>query len=661
MSTWWTRGFVPDSDDEEDLSSERQNPVRNNGDILQGEDESEANLGTGDDPQNPPKSTARKEPVPVVAKQSIEEKLGQVGGTDDNVGQQGEEDDYDELSLEYHEKAGGGVSFSPSNTIPAVAVTELQDDEFRVLSPSPGPSMNANGRKERTITELCGGKSLEPIELGDTLLQDLSTRGYAVASNARTSPAQVVSLNDCGQASPLQRNFRARKPIQMHPYQIMDGRYDADMRARGLRPVNVIHPSSVRQRQITNNSGHSGDEDSQNNTYSSPRDTPFNSPRSSHRRKPVQGSSEPIETRTPPRAQFNSSPPAQDGAVTAENELPELRDLLRPTQPRDKVYMGAKRRKLHDAEREAERLASSRRTQSQSNLGHTETTISGLISRGSLLSPHTSDRASPELPPRNAPTGFRLPPGVTPLKLSTPAASSSNNPTRHREIDLVHDHSTPAPSTSSTRPTQDTPSRYIIEVSDDSDAGELSSGNRSRVEEEETRQEAPLPYLTRGVLPKSWVKLDLQAQVKANPKNTSRPGNARHGGDGAPQAGLARRRMGPRAGTTSPSKAAPIWLDESRESSPAAPEAPRPSVPPALHQTRIDRLAEQLGFGDDDPGNMMEDNAIDFMAPAETRRQSKARAPKGPRKRRTTLHDSRDQQPKRTRLNINTGSKSKSG
>ena len=281
------------------------------------------------------------------------------------------------------------------------------------------------------------------------------------------------------------RSFRRRNLIQMHPYLIEQEKYDRIMKARGIRPIHITEAENELVTTFRKESPapyvHSQD-DSQVvvGLYSSP--TPEISP------------SPPSSLTQALRSPSRGFP--QNVEDEAE-ELPELAALLR-AQPVNYERAGNKRRKtLHTYSEKRKRLADDPEISFQNDAGSTrqagntnrnfDVPASPVPSASSPLSP-----ISPRFRKR-----FKIPQQPPAVGLPTPLTSSE--PRRRPVIEFSEDEASSNPD---------------INSGDDVDVDARSDVANSSPLEEPSEDLKRVQKKIRGVLPASWLKLDLKSQLK---------------------------------------------------------------------------------------------------------------------------------------------------
>ena len=260
------------------------------------------------------------------------------------------------------------------------------------------------------------------------------------------------------------RNLRQRNPIQLHPYAIEGEKYRQILHARGLKALRFAQGESQ----------HSPEDQDQQ------RDTQCSGSQSSGFSSPCGQS---LGNSSPPPISTNSQP--------AEDEFPDIDALLR-RQSGHVVTHGYKRRKINKPTfKPPPRLPSRKAIEypdAQSlNLRDIEDVYNV------PPSPPLSGSQTPSLPESSVIPKFRVPSRLSPKALPTPLTSSE--PRRPLEPEL-----------------------FGAELADNQSSHSTRSGNdfdsqRASSEDEAYHQLQNVQRKIRGVLPASWLKLDLKTQA----------------------------------------------------------------------------------------------------------------------------------------------------
>ncbi|KAL8783402.1 MAG: hypothetical protein Q9213_004661 [Squamulea squamosa] len=381
------------------------------------------------------------------------------------------------------------------------------------------------------------------------------------------------------------RNLRHRNPIQLHPYAIEQEKYRQVLQNRGVKPLRIAQGELQSTRTLA--------EDSQAGEFVAD-----------------------AETQGPPRAQSRSpSPSSSDSSgpnpasqpqnafqdiSLQEGELPDMDAILR-SMPAHIAYNGHKRRKV---------MPSSSRQGRSIDLRASRTVTSDLDRTHVDIPPSPPRSRTHQSPTTSRPDtrGFRFPRGVSPIALPTPATSSEP---RQKPILIAND----APSSSS----------LSANMSSDNESEASLSEPEKKIHNGLVRVERKI----RGVLPASWLKLDLLAQAKSTEKQLRRTASSSSEKDIIHQRGVARPIV-PQHKALMASNTPVHVLDTSSEVD--SEEEPRCLGPLQRHSKstkkpnqRILPDTEDLPLTSDLWGEVAEDNRIDTMAPTTTRQIKTAR------------------------------------
>ncbi|KAL1989751.1 hypothetical protein VTN49DRAFT_6948 [Thermomyces lanuginosus] len=558
METWRDRGFVPDSDEEDfDSQFSAQNPQ-----VWSSPLEKRNNVSPEIEEDT---AKADREDGPAQSPQSMELV------SDDELmeppdAQRETETRAEHPNSDLQRSTGGGHDTDAESS---------SDDELQLIDQSTKkpPSADSPNNDDWMIDdESLSSLSSPPSRLmSPSILSDVReepAERHEEGRNNMPPPSDVQSdvLRELEQ--PLRRSLRERRPIQIHPYALEDAKYQMLLRSSGIKPVRISsgdsgeHARRHRQRSV------------ESDEYRPPSslDAEFRFPPSSPRNH---APSRPRAHRSEPRV---SPPPALDGG--------EARRL--------------KRRRISHSPQKAHSF--------QRSLQGTNTPRLSRLERRSpsinLRSPTPS--SSPSLPITVRPDGFKFPRGFVPPPI-TPITNSTSTP-QHVDniVDLVDSQSdrqsersenVRAPSVHDT-PLQDDETDY-----EDTDNAE--------------RELEQLKRKIKGVLPASWIRLDLRQQVGKQDRPSRRPRDHHAAKDVEHAKGVARRIVRPREKTTTnshPSSRQVSYvslISSSPESSDTENDSSRetPSNPFAYRTVS----EHQFNFDDDD---IPEDNRLDESWPS---------------------------------------------
>ncbi|KAK2758301.1 hypothetical protein FQN54_004147 [Arachnomyces sp. PD_36] len=394
------------------------------------------------------------------------------------------------------------------------------------------------------------------------------------------------------------RDLRQRNPIQLYPYLLEDAKYRNLLKDRGYRPTRVsnkeTHDTSKPTDESQGQSFEVGD-NSQDLSQNVPPDT-FQFPPS------LPGDESRSRTSIAPP----SIPPEPD--IPAPIEQSE--ELATPTRPLSRSDShSSKRRKLTTTYGKKNRTwissTPTQKPQKHNEIPPAATNLRDSPSNVPPSPPISGDNSSSQTQP---PEGFRVPPDVSYLPPNTPVTGPRPTP---RDVAAVE---TVASSEHDTEPHEEPVPVY----SSESEAAEPS--DRDDIEVRRLRRKM------HGVLPASWLRLDLKKQESSAKAAQKRLASSTLGRDESAK-GVAKRIMRTRNSTT------PSRSRDWRSAFPISDESDAEDVSPVIQEKSRDALADLMGFdmplegqGDID-GDIPEDNRIDAMFPS-VPRQPKVSKPK---------------------------------
>ncbi|KAK3072416.1 hypothetical protein LTR53_006869, partial [Teratosphaeriaceae sp. CCFEE 6253] len=435
-----------------------------------------------------------------------------------------------------------------------------------------------------------------------------STALRANADAAGDDAEIIAQIREADQAAVLAvgRTFRARQEKQLHPYAWDKTLYQQQWKQRGLKPIHV--DTADRRAPETQDRAYSGDEsDGQEQV------APCSDP-------PSRPSSELGGDATDyglPNAAANATVDRDDSQPAAsDDDFPDIEAVLRRNL-HGVAHHGRKRRKV---------------THVQGDVWSTEAATFGVempdIDEYSVPPsppPTSSDTArqndlpSAPLGFRTLPSGFRVPVSRTPAPLPTPLGSSDRRPSYRASRYASLDSESPPTRSALSAITRSRLKPITIESGTESEA-EGAEGPSPEVDVEDKRLRRVQKRI-RGVLPASWLKIDLQSrqrQVSPSPSRPRRLSSTSPRPIAGPQKGVAQRVTRP---TATPGRKVPILLSDDGDGSEH--ERATPAVRPLLGAgLRLGRTDLSRDDADDD---RMEMDSIDPML------TSTSRAPRRPR------------------------------
>ena len=273
------------------------------------------------------------------------------------------------------------------------------------------------------------------------------------------------------------RSLRHRNPIQLHPYQIESEKYRQILKARGVKPLRIaqMEAEAVKARDQEPQNQRYDAEDSQLNEWEGEDPT----------------SSSPFATQDTARG---ASQNPREILVIGDDELPDLSTLLRNPSI-TYVGNGYKRRKMTPPSfKMPEGSILGRRLDTPANPADPALEDEADVFDVPPSPPH-SGRPTPSKVNRRSKPRFRYPRKPSPPALPTPVTSSE--PRRRAFLDISEDD----------QEGHDSPQRISTA---DQDGSSGLSGTSSQDEPSSEIQVAQRKI--RGVLPASWLKLDLKSQ-----------------------------------------------------------------------------------------------------------------------------------------------------
>ncbi|KAK6345649.1 hypothetical protein TWF718_007559 [Orbilia javanica] len=473
--------------------------------------------------------------------------------------QQVGEDDLEEVDLIDEHGPDSDIEDAPAQPImPSVVPPSSPPVRPQVLSA--GLAIDSPALPSRSLLIESGANSPAPptprsissnvemrIPFSHTGLTDPATR-INIDSATTNSDDPIIPPDDF--TSGVARNLRARKPIQMNPYQLELERYNSDWKSRGLKPVRYVYndPMLPSNKKTTEKDSQAdewiipeGDEDTQAATLQQTQ-----SFRSTEQDSMDVGGQEDLH---------------DDEELLALDELFRRSSKERPTSLGERrTSKGGKRRKTGDPPRLS---AKSRRIIESAK---------AILDRGNNLGAASGETA-PNMGQDPA-SSTRLP--------KTPVA---HNKKSHHSFDIFDIESSDSElGLLASRAPASTSRRQVILESDESDGGDttpragsptrrrfsVSSSSTSDLEEEESPNDPEAREVeiqmyqrkVRGVLPASWIRFN-QSKAQENKKLA----NVHHSPEARPMVkGMAQIRIRARNSPPAGSMANPLNLSSSESS-----------------------------------------------------------------------------------------------
>ena len=384
------------------------------------------------------------------------------------------------------------------------------------------------------------------------------------------------------------RTLRQRYPIQLHPYVIEGERYRQTLRARGIKPLRID------QVEVEENTVDASDSQQQvmdkgidSQTFSSDAEL-----------QDV-GSSAPQNV-----GSSQSLPPIFLGD---EDELPDLSTLFHMAP--GVIVQGNKRRKVtHTCSKEVQKDSYPRSTTVAFSIvspNHTNITNFDIDGGGQNepLSPPVSAASSTTRNSIHATRAFRYPPGMTPAQLNTPATSSDRK--KSRAMQTIYEFNTEESGSSECRYQSSPNSATDTEPPSESESDHQIHRVQRRI---------------RGVLPASFVRLDLRARskptemAKSTTRDSSSPIRALFERGVARPISPHKRREDPLTGS--------LTISISEDSLPEHSLASDSDIAISPRSRPIKSYVQPNFLSAKHPMEVTEDNRIDFMLPPEPRTSS---------------------------------------
>ena len=506
MAEWRARGYVVDSDEEDDSqATSLRNPSASRNACVNIDDTVDACVPS----KSHGKAPAREEVVKVLIQSKSEKEAGKGGlegsgkppgsqglheprhqgkqhVTTDDYGHWGELSDFNDIDELQQDHYNASPHIQPdaellqemqehSSREPSSAT--LQGHDHDPCSASSSPLSSISSETSRLLPSNAG---LPALDLDYSQAEDDSYVRPAI----RLSGPNVQQTTATGSPVPENmipggrvRSLRHRNPIQLHPYQIESEKYRQILKARGVKPLRIaqMEAEAIKASHPESQNQEFDAEDSQLNEWAE--DDPT--------------SSSPLATQD---TTGGASQNPRETVVLGDDELPDLSTLLRNPSI-TYVSNGYKRRKM---------IPPSFKMPEGSILGgrldNPANPADPVLEDEDHMfdvppSPPHSGSPTPSKVTRRFKPRFRYPRRPSPPALPTPVTSSE--PRRRPFLDISEDHQ------------EGHDSLQRISTAGQDESSDLS-GTSS---EDEPSSEIQLAQRKiRGVLPASWLKLDLKSQ-----------------------------------------------------------------------------------------------------------------------------------------------------
>lgn len=483
-----------------------------------------------------------------------------------------------------------------------VSQTNAQDVEQEPVSlvqPSPSSPLTLPTLSP-TYHSTVPGSHLGTDSEDDSPTPDLSTkRVRGLPGQPQQHDASIYHHEDTPRRS---RPLRHRNPIQLHPYALEEEKYRRTFKDSSYRPIRIVQgqsqgPSSLddsHAREVHASTHLQDDSDDAEDLFSNA--TPLSRSKSEFR--------------------FNVD--------VDQGEFPDLESILRPT-PQDVVLNGHKRRKVAHSHGKNSRNKNDQEERSSLEQQPAPSYTDADTVFDIPPSPPRSQSPNPTPAIRPHSKGFRMPRGVSPIALPTPITSSEPR----RPPILIP-------------PQSESDGHSSMSENLESD----SESSRNPSEDENHQRLHGIQRRIKGVLPASWLKLDLLTQArKISPQTRHHeplwPGNhnAQQRGVAKPVTPRDRARQSAEASThTLDSLSKAHSDDEHTDISPLRRSIPGHPEQPAI---TIDSDDEESPLASDLWGEVAEDNRVDAMLPPNPRSSGRGGGKRAPssKKRQVRLTD----------------------
>jgi len=624
MAEWRARGYVPDSDEEDDSQSSASIRLTPSLDLFNDIDNLEEQRGKQFKHEDLRQSKKLHESNPIedgivceqewdkVAKNQARKSDLNGANTDNNGAEinQGDpvapdarkggnrihNEDIDELGQDH---------YGPNCMASSLGIPEETDPRPRSLDRSVTLSPHGPRASSRSSSVLSSISSSLSVAVAQER-QDLPTVSLAIQSLGaviditRTNSIPIGGHNlsvvartqvrpDYTQTHEGGRSFRQRNPIQLHPYAIESEKYRQSLKARGIKPLHISDTQNNQATVAAEESQILGADVQEGSQSTSGGSTDC----------------EPPSSATVMNSLASLVHTTNEGEQDDEDELPDFASLLR-SRPEEFAALGNKRRKLSRTFTKKRQSLTKTPIPLPSRYTEAAVPVDEDVSTYDIpASPPLSGNSQESGSNASAPK-FKVPRPMTPIALPTPLTSSEPR------IRPQPPRSDSADSDDDTAFAQDD-----VEL-------EVCSDDEDRLADDEPAKEMEaVQRRIRGVLPASWLRLDRKMQV-AKTQVIHRVDRDPSPEMNDAQRGVARVITGPRKRHPSVNRDLPIVLsgDEDLEKDSDSSE----SLPELDLRLGVARGTDQAPYGEplacglDRHGEVEEDNRIDAMLPSARRR-----------------------------------------
>ena len=408
-----------------------------------------------------------------------------------------DDSDTDELQHNHHK--------SSSSTLPTLRRTNKitrQVHNIHHISRETFPARNRTASPKSSSSSPLTEPSRSPsIRVSSPVVSEAQLQSFptslllahpSIQQASSTKPAPHRQENTIGEGTVFdargsRRVFRHRNANQLHPYTLEGERYRQTFQARGLKPIRIDQDDS----QVDDASS----ESSQDQSYAAEENSHFIN----------DGDVTQDRVSSPPAGlwDLSSSPVVQDAFAFDEDDFPDVDSLLR--QPiRGVAYQGFKRRKTVTTFSKNTKLQAVHAQASSPTVGTLKSASAAPLKklpRHDITYPG-SKMSTPARTGIVTNNGFRFPPGTAPNQLPTPLPSSESHRARQTVLEDTSESASESTDQSETRPTSERGTTVDVSSSDSEAVDEIRRLQRK----------------IRGVLPASWLRLDLKT-------HTTKPGS----------------------------------------------------------------------------------------------------------------------------------------
>lgn len=417
--------------------------------------------------------------------------------------------------------------------------------------------------------------------------------------------SEPQSANQAHGSRKATRNLRHRNPIQLHPYALESEQYRQTLKSRGVKPLRIA--------QMEAEAAKAREQDSQNFEFGGEASQLVNS----DIEQPEIYSSSPIRVLGSP---IVTSHDKRDIFVFGDDDLPDMGTLLSHSTFK---YVGNGRKRRKTVNRKSTTFRTPLSLELNGSASMPRNKASPALNEDDVMfdvspSPPRSGSQIPSEIDRPALPVFRMPRRISPVPLPTPMISSE--PRRRHMLETSEDEQS---------------ENHSDEIGRMKDADDSTDAGLSPSEEDTSHQFQRAQRKMRGVLPASWLKLDLKTQKK-KPEDIHEALQTISPERNIAQRGVARTVVPARSkGSSTPDLRHEITvLSGDQEPESEIDELPQIfPIPQRKHHLLEEGSGE--GFLEERWGEAAEDDRIDAMLPSATR----AFHPRNRSKRQTKIGD----------------------